>query len=671
MRKSLIAAALLSSTPAFAQTPGANLASPDGHFAIHFQTLDVKNAPTPFGQLTYTITRDDNPIFSPSQLQLQLTDGPPLGKNVRITGIQFDAHNATYHLPAGKASTISDHYNATTLNLEEPGAPQRKFSIEARAYDDAIAFRYLIPQQPALQKFQLAAEHTRFQPVKDAIAWSLLLPNFHSMYESEFIPLPLSALCNQGGVHSDLLLGCPCLIDIPAVTPDHKEIWCNITEANLRGYSAMYLTNPSTEWGGHFLESKISPHPDNPDLAVEGDLPHTSPWRVIQVADSPAKLIDSNILTSLNPATKIPDTSWIHPGKSSWNWWNGSIGPDGKSAFNTDTMKFFVDFSAHSGFEYMLIDAGWAKPIDPKSRHADITQMNGKVDIPAVVQYAKSKNVRVWIWLSYTDAASQMKQAFPLFEKWGVAGCKIDFIERNDQAAIQWYYDVAQLAAQHHLMLDFHGCTTPTGLEREFPNVLGYEAVTGMEQSKAGLRDNPAHHLTLPFTRMLAGPMDYTPGSFHNVTRAQYEPVMDRPVTIGTRAHQLAMYPIYFAPFQMVSDNPQAYENAPEFQFIKDCPAAWDETRGIAGTPGEFAVIARRKGTDWFLGAMTNDSPRHLDIPLTFLPTGNYKATLYTDALDAAQNPTHVTITTKSVTNTTTLPLAPAGGAALKLTLAP
>jgi alpha-glucosidase len=338
------------------------------------------------------------------------------------------------------------------------------------------------------------------------------------------------------------------------------------------------------------------------------------------------------------------------------------VGPDGKRAYTTDTMKYYVDFAAESGFEYMLVDAGW-------SERGDITKMNGRVDIPELVRYAASKKVKVWIWLGYNDTAKQMQDAFPLYEKWGVAGLKIDFIERDDQGGIDWYYQVAELAAQHHLMLDFHGATKPTGMERTYPNVLGYEAVAGMEQSKAGSRDNPDHQVTLPFTRMLAGPMDYTPGGFRNVTKADFEARDFEPVVMGTRAHQLAMYAVYQAAFQMVSDHPGAYKDQPAFDFIKSAPATWDETKVLNGAPGEYVTIARRHGGEWFLGSMTNWQARDLDLPLSFLGAGRYRAEIYADASDADRLPRNTSIVKQTVDRSMHLKphLAPGGGYAVRL----
>lgn len=274
--------------------------------------------------------------------------------------------------------------------------------------------------------------------------------------------------------------------------------------------------------------------------------------------------------------------------------------------------KYYVDLAAQSGFEYMLIDAGW-------SERDDVVHMNGKVDVPEVVRYAKAKNVGVWIWAHSKAVEKQMDDAFPLYEKWGVVGVKTDFVERDDQHGIEFYYRSAEAAAKHHLMIDYHGATKPTGIERMWANIMGYEGVLGMEWNKGNARDNPVHEVTLPFTHMLAGPMDYTPGAFNNVTEAEFEQRSISPMVRGTRAHRLAMYVIYEAAFQMVSDAPTAYKDQPAFEFIRTAPAAWDETEAINGNPAEYVTLARRKGNQWFLGSMTNWTPRDLDISLTFL----------------------------------------------------
>ncbi len=628
--------------------------SPNEQLVISFESLPASSGSLEAGQLVYSVAYHGKPLIVQSALELHLAGARPLGANVRILGQTASQKDETYRLVTGKTSVVRNHYNALRLEVEETAGLHRTLDIDARAYDDAVAFRYIVPDQRSIREFRLQNERTEFRISKDATTYALVLPHYRTMYESEFIKLPASAFANANGLSRKVLIGLPLLMDVPGVG------WIAITEADMRGYSAMYLVNPSADWGGHYFESSLAPG-DDPEIAVSGELPHHSPWRVLLVGDNPGKLIESNVITSLNPECAIQDTSWIHGGLTSWDWWSGSIGRDGKPAFTTETMKYYVDFAAKSGFPYMLIDAGWSAP-------NDITQMNGKVDVPEVVRYAATKNVKVWIWLTYKLADAQMEEAFPLYEKWGVAGLKIDFVERDDQKGIEFYYRAAQLAAEHHLMLDFHGPTKPTGMDRTYPNILGYEAVLGMEQSRAGMRDNPEHRLMLPFTRMLAGRMDYTPGGFDNVTRDDFVARSPHPMVMGTRAQQLAMYAVYEAPFQMVSDTPKAYEDQPAFEFIKHCPTTWDETKVLNGEPGEYITVARRSGHEWFLGSMTDWTAREIEIPLTFLGPGRYVAQIYADADDAAQYPKNVSVRKENVNATMSLKakLAPGGGFAVR-----
>jgi alpha-glucosidase len=574
---------------------------------------------------------------------------------MQIVTTTASTEDHSYKLVTGKASQVRDHYNALRIDLAEPSGMGRKLTIEARAYDDAVAFRYFVPEQNAMSDFRLVKEGTEFRIAKDATSYALVLPNFRSGYESEYIKLPISAFSNQGGVASKVLIGLPLLMELPGVA------WMGITEANLRDYSSMYLTNPSGSWTGHWFESVLAPSIEDTDVIVKGTLPHSSAWRVLLVGDEPGSLVESNVITSLNPESEIVDTSWIHAGRAAWDWWNGSLGPDGKRAYTTETMKYYVDFAAKSGFEYMMLDAGW-------SDHNDITKMNGTVDVPELVRYGKEKGVKVWIWLLANHVEQQMDEAFSLYERWGVAGLKIDFILRDDQHGMNFYYRAAKMAAEHHLMLDFHGATKPSGIERTYPNILSYEAVLGMENSKTGTRDNPEYHATIPYTRMLAGPMDQTPGAFDNSTREEFTPRMESPMVMGTRAHQLAMYAVFQCAFQMVSDVPYAYDNQPAFQFIKDTPATWDETHVLNGRPGAYITVARRHGSEWFLGSLTNWDTRQLDLPLDFLGTGNYTAEIYSDANDAVEHPKNVRIERKLVTRSSHLQaaLAPGGGYAVR-----
>jgi alpha-glucosidase len=376
---------------------------------------------------------------------------------------------------------------------------------------------------------------------------------------------------------------------------------------------------------------------------VRGALPLVSPWRVLMLGTKPGDLVESTILTSLADPNEIGDTSWIKPGKVAWDWWNGPVVPNvpWKAGMNNDTFRHFIDFAAEFGLGYVLIDAGWYG--DHRDGGADITRAIPEMDMPGLAAYAKEKNVGLLVWLNWEAVREQMDVAFPLYEKWGLSGVKIDYMDRKDQEIVAFYQRAARTAARYHLTVDFHGAYAGSGEERTFPNWLTREGVMGAEYNKWSDRVTPRHNVTLPFTRMLTGPMDYTPGGFRNVTAAEFAPKNDLPVVMTTRAQQLAMYVVYDSPLQMLSDTPSAYRGEPGADFLKAVPTTWDETRVLDGKIGEFVVIARRHGSEWFVGAMT-DEARSVAIPLGFLGGRAYDATIWADTRDSATNPARLSV---------------------------
>ncbi|MGQ9633519.1 MAG: glycoside hydrolase family 97 catalytic domain-containing protein, partial [Bryobacteraceae bacterium] len=401
--------------------------------------------------------------------------------------------------------------------------------------------------------------------------------------------------------------------------------------------------------------------------------PMQSPWRVMMIADHPGRFVESHIVLNLNPPAAITDTSWIKAGRSAWNWWSGSYaeGPF-KPGMNNDTLKYYIDFAADAKFEYMLIDAGWAAsapggPGGPSS--ADITRSNPNVNIPELVEYARQKNVKLWLWAHWTSVNKQMDEAFPLYEKWGIAGVKIDFMDRDDQWMVDWYRRVVKKAADHHLMVDFHGAFKPDGSRRTFPNLMTREGILGLEYNRWSARDTPDHRVMLIFTRLLAGPGDFTPGGFLNVTREEFEPRSRQPMVMGTRAHHTALLVLMESPFLCVADWPGAYAGAKELDFLRAVPASWDETRFLQGHPESHAVVARRSGAEWYIGAITNWNAREIALPLNFLGKGSYVAEIYRDAPDSDRNPKNSVKEERKVTSASTLKLrlASGGGAAIRI----
>jgi len=610
------------------------------------------------GGLTYAVSFHGKPVLARSALVLDIQDQPNLGPGVRVIRATPGSIDESYSLLHGKTSTVRNVCRTLSVEVEETRAPSRRFTLEARAYDDGVAFRYVLPNQPNLTELRLAGEKTEFQFAKDATTYPLLLEGFRTPYEDGYHSMPLS------GIHRDSLIGLPLLLELPGVA------WVAVTEADIDNYAGMYLTHSGTQ--ARSLFARLAPSAEEPGIAVSAATPVRSPWRILMIGAQPGRLVESNLVTSLNPPSAIADPSWIKPGKTSWDWWSGSFaeGVGFHPGVNTATMNHYIDFSADAHLEYMLIDAGWAKRgTGANDSGSDLTLTNPNIDMPAILEHARQKKVRVWLWAHWTDIARQMDEAFPLFGKWGIAGVKIDFMNRDDQWMVNFYRRVVKKAAEHHLMIDFHGAFKPDGLERTWPNLMTREGVMGAEYNKWSARVTPDHNVMLAFTRMLAGPMDYTPGGFNNATREQFEPRNTQPMVMGTRAHALALYAVFESAFQMVSDYPEAYAGQTGLEYIREVPATWDQTQVVGGRPGEYITVARRHGREWYVGSITGWHANEPDIPLEFLGRGEFIAEIYSDAADANENPKHVVREEKRVNAATLLhvKMASGGGQAIRI----
>ena len=418
-----------------------------------------------------------------------------------------------------------------------------------------------------------------------------------------------------------------------------------ITEADLRSYPGLYLAGTGT----NALAGVLPAYPDaveqvddrtvrvvtrEPFLATtEG--PRTFPWRVFVVTDEDADLVRSTMVWRLAPPLRIEDPSWIRPGQVAWDWWNALnlTGVDFESGVNTDTYRYFIDFAADHGMEYVILDEGWSDP-------ADLTAWNPDVDLPFLFAYAAEQQVGLIPWVVWKSLDDRMEEAMAQFEAWGAAGIKVDFMQRDDQPMVEYYWRVAEAAARHRLLVDFHGAYKPTGLRRAYPNVVTREGVRGLEHVKWSPQPTPEHNVTLPFTRMLAGPMDYTPGAMLNATEEQFKPVFDRPMSLGTRVHQMAMLVVFESPLQMLADSPSHYLREPECtRFMVEVPTVWDETRVLAAAVGDYVAVARRSGETWYVGAMTDWDARQLSLDTDFLGPGTWSADVFRDGTNAARNP--------------------------------
>jgi alpha-glucosidase len=629
------------------------VSSPDGRVVIVVEASGN-------GSPTYSISYQGAPLLSPSPLGLDLDKGGRLGDRLRPARVRHRKGEDRYALLAGKTAAVRERYNELVLDLEEPardGAAGRKLQMVFRAYDDGAAFRYRIPPQKALAAVNILGESTRFDFAADYSCWGANLGRFGTSHEMEFDPVRASMLREQN------------LFDAPFVcqTGQGRTTFA-IAEADLRDYAGMYLQGRGD--GGLGAQLKLSPRLDDPQVAVRTRIGSeiVSPWRVVMVGSQPARLIQSNLLTNLNP-DPAADFSWVRPGKSAWDWWNGPTLAGVRSAgTNDETIKRFIDFASEAGLDYMMIDEGWylgAGGGGTVRPGVDITRSIPEVNLPELVDYGRRRNVGLWLWLNWKALDAQMDEAFETYQKLGIKGVKIDFMDRDDQAIVEWYHRVLAKAARHKLMVNFHGAYHPTGLTRTYPNFLTQEGVLGAEYNKWSRRVTARHNVTLAFTRLLAGPMDYTPGGFRNLRPNEFAIRNAPPNVQTTRAHGLAMYVVYESPFAVVADTPDAYRDAPGFDFIKQVPATWDETRAIGGEIGEYVIVARRKGRDWYVGAMTNETARQVELPLDFLGSGRFELRSWTDG----STPAAVTLDRRDLgpgaRTPLNLKLAATGGAAL------
>ncbi len=596
--------------------------SPDGRLQVVFR-LDERGRP--LCDLSYRHA----PIAS-VEFGLKFLEGGPVQENLRVIEIRAASHDETYAVPVGKASRARDRHEELVVSLEETAPPGRRFDVVIRAFDDGVAFRYVLKKAGEQVDFALVEELTRFEFPADATAHYLPLAGFTTSYEGFYETRAASE------IKHDQLIALPMLLqlrggDLPA--------WVAITEANLHDYAGMYLS-PVADSPGAF-GARLSPLPGRDDgAAVLAAAPHASPWRVLMIGDDPGRLLESQLVRHLNDPSRIADPSWIKTGKTMFPWWNGYVleGVDFKPGLNTATYKHYVDFCAEHGIEFHSFDgadtAWYGGPIVPDGP-TNITQAVPEIDLPEVLAYARQKGVGIRLWMHWQALKPQIDEAFPLYEKWGVHGVMVDFMDRDDQEMVAFYHEVAEKAARHKLTVTWHGCYKPTGMERTWPNVLSYEAALNQEYDKwneGGI--STKHNLDIALVRMLAGPVDYHQGGMRNVAPADFQPRNDAPLVLGTRVHQLATYVVLENHLPMVADYPAAYRGQPGLDFLASVPTNWDETRVLAAEFGKCVAIARRQGDAWYVGAMTAGEPQELKLPLSFLPTGKFSAELWLDDAD-------------------------------------
>jgi alpha-glucosidase len=637
------------------------LNSPDGDLSVR---ITVNN------DVRYAVYHQGDEMIASSPVSLNLSDGKAIGKNPRLKKSYTHENNETILSPVYKKKQISNHYNERVLEFAEG------FSLIFRAYNDGIAYRFV----SALKKpFMVESEEAVFNFPSDSKAYvpyvqivkESLEAQFYNSFENTYSYISLSEWDEKR------LAFAPVLIE----SVRGKKI-C-ITDADLLNYPGMFLYKGDTK---NSLKGVFAPYPEKIQQGghnlLQGEVQSREsyiarcegktqfPWRVMIVSAKDEELADSDMIYKLaSPNPDGADFSWIKPGKVAWDWWNdwNLYHVDFKAGINNQTYKYYIDFASENGIEYVILDEGWSV-----NRQADLYQVTPEIDLKELVAYANDRKVGLILWAGYYAFNKDIEGICKHYSEMGIKGFKVDFMDRDDQIIVKFHADAARIAAKYHLLLDFHGTYKPTGLQKTYPNVINFEAVYGLEQMKwASGNDQVKYDVTIPFIRMIAGPFDYTQGAMRNATKNNYRPVYNEPMSQGTRCHQLAEYVIFESPLNMLCDNPSNYLAEPECTaFIATVPTIWDCTIVLNGKVGEYITIARQKGSVWYVGSLTDWTPRNLDLDLSFLGEGDFQAEIFRDGANAGKAARDYKKETVSIPQSRKLSInmASGGGYVMKIT---
>lgn len=615
-----------------AQAKNYEVASPSGDLRA---VVSVTNSGT-----TLSVFAGETEVLAPSPISITIKENNESrtkvlwGMNSKQPKVRRSFVDEMILAPVYKRFQVKDRYNQMVLTSGKQG-------LVVRAYDDGIAYRltyknnipYTVYNEQA--DFTFPADYPMYASyVKrgdDGDFESQYINSFENTYEHESITK----------FKSSRLLFLPVLVELP-----HGMKVC-ITEADLDNYPGMYLVGggdtpvlashfapvpKTTVQGGHNMLQKFV---TSREEYIARDANAQLPWRVIAVAGNDAELAASDIVFRLGKPLRIADTSWIKPGKVAWDWWNAwnLYGVDFRAGINNETYKYYIDFAAENGIEYVILDEGWAV-----NKKADLMQVVPEIDLPELVTYADGKNVGLILWAGYWAFHRDMENVVKHYADMGIKGFKVDFMDRDDQEMVRFINEASELCARYNMLVDFHGMYKPTGAQRTWPNVINYEGVNGLEQLKWSLKgyDQVTYDVQIPFIRQFAGPMDYTQGAMRNAIKKNYNPVNSEPMSQGTRCRQLATYVIFDSPLNMLCDNPSNYKREPECTaFIARIPTVWDETLGLDGKVGEYITMARRSGDEWYVGGLTNWDKRDIIVDLSFLGEGFYEIELFKDGINA------------------------------------
>lgn len=645
--------AILASAYAFSNPTGksSTLTSPDGKIQVEITCTDV---------LKYSIFMDGEQVLLPSEIALTLADGTVWGHGARPKKQTRRQTSETVASPFTRQSQMQDVYNALTLQF-------RDYSVQFRAYDNGVAYRFESNRREAFrikeetvqfcfpQDYPVTTPYTRYGGALEA--------QFQTSFENTYTSTTLSGLDQT---HLSFL---PLVVEV-----GQNRKMC-ITESHLENYPGLYLVSQ----GQNSLVGVNAPRPKSvypqaenvkvkeyEDYIAQVEGPRTYPWRIAMLSRSDTELAANNLTYLLASPCRIDDTSWIKPGKVAWEWWNATNlrGVDFRTGVNTDTYKYYIDFAANQGIEYIILDGGWYR--------GDLFHVNPQVDLPYLIDYGRQKNVGIILWAAYSHFYLEMEKIVAHYAQLGAKGFKIDFFDRDDQLTTDFFYRTAETCAQHHMVCDMHGAFKPAGLNRTYPNMLNFEGVYGLENMKwaDAKHDQVSYEVLLPYIRQAAGPMDYTQGAMRNTTRGNYYPNNNNPMSQGTRCHQLGLYLVLESPLNMLCDSPTNYMAEAECtDFIAHIPTVWDETQVLCGEMGKYIVMARRQGNKWYIGGITNWEARDVEFSLPDGLDAGAAAVLMRDGINADRNAEDYKKETITLQKNMKIHLAPGGGFVLRNTL--
>jgi alpha-glucosidase len=654
MKKNLLAFFFLFIFFVCGATDKKEITSPDGKIKLKVEAND---------SLSYSLSYENRVLLLPSAISMILENGTDLSGKIVFKKTSTRYNNSVIISPVPeKRKNIPDIYNELTIRFKQP------FSVVFRVYNDGVAYRFISHHKDSIiiksekANFNFTGNHLLYYPevVKRENA-----DIYHTSFEEPYKLKTIDSLAENNLCFTPVLLS----------SVDGLKII--LTESDLEDYPGMFINGNAN----NSLSGRFAPYPLEEKVA-EGEFPQaivtrraeyiaktkgarSFPWRVLLIAANDKELPANDIIYRLASPSRIKDPSWIKPGKGTDEWIIGInlFNVPFKTGVNTATYKYYIDFAKRFGFDRIMMDAGW-------SDYKDLFKINPAIDMDEIAAYAREKNIKLSMWTLAMTLSNQLEPALKQFNKWGVDFIMTDFMDRDDQEMVKFYYKIAEACARHQIMIMYHGAFKPAGFNRTWPNAVTREGVLGSEYNIWSDKPTPEHNLLLPFIRMTSGPLDYEPGILDNATAKTFRPIGDKVMAAGTRCHQAAMFVIYESPVQLFSGNPSQGLLEPRFmELLGSVPTTWDTTIVLDGKIGDYIITARKKGSNWFVGAMTDWTARNLTISLSFLNEESYEATVCEDGVNADRYASDYKLSSRQVTKNDTLdiPMAPGGGYLLRL----